>query len=102
MTSDDRLQVRRLVVLRWVLLVLAVLLSAAVVVVIGFVIYLLIGGYSGGNNPESVAPILIPIALAVAIFVGVPAMLLCALAWAGYQAVLLRLRRRGWPTYRGR
>jgi Na+/proline symporter len=93
MSSDDRVRLRRLVVLRWILLVLAVLLSAAVVVVLGFAVYLLIGGYSGGNNPESVAPVLIPIALGVGILVGVPAVLLCALAWAGYQEVTRRTRR---------
>jgi hypothetical protein len=82
-----------LAVLRWVLLGFAVLVSAATAVVFGFAVYLFAAGYSGGNNPESVAPLAIPLAFLVWVFVGVPAALVCGLAWAGYFAARRRIRR---------
>jgi hypothetical protein len=44
------------------MLVLSLLTSAAVAVVLGLVVYLFVGGYSGGNSPTSVTPALFPIA----------------------------------------
>jgi drug/metabolite transporter (DMT)-like permease len=92
MMSDDS-PPRWLVLLRWALLGLAVIASAATAVVLGFAAYLFIQGYSGGNNPESVAPLAFPIAIAIYAFVGVPTALVCALAWVGYYAATRRIRR---------
>lgn len=93
MMPDDAPPPGWLVVLRWVLLGLAVLVSAAAAVVFGFAVYLFAAGYSGGSNPESVAPLAIPLAFLVWVIVGVPAALVCALAWAGYFAAGRRIRR---------
>jgi hypothetical protein len=82
-----------LAVLRWALLGIAVLASAATAVVFAFAVYLFAAGYSGGSNPESVAPLAIPLSFLVWVFVGVPAALICALAWAGYFAATRRIRR---------
>lgn len=79
--------------LRWALLGLAVLASAATAVVFVFAVYLFAQGYSGGSNPESVAPLAIPLSFLVWVFVGVPTALVCALAWAGYLAATKRSRR---------
>ena len=75
---------RRLVLLRRALLALAVLASAAAVTVAGFAGYLIIEGYSGGGDPQSVAPLAFPIALLIMAVVGVPVALACAASWAGY------------------
>jgi hypothetical protein len=93
MTPDDPPPPEWLVLLRWALLGLAVLASAAVVVLFGYVVYTFAYGYSGGDNPESIAPLAIPLSILVWIFVGVPVALVCALAWAGYAAVARRCRR---------
>ncbi len=93
MTPDDAPPPWWVVVLRWALLGFAVLVSAATAVVFGFAVYLFAAGYSGGNNPESVAPLAIPLSFLVWVFVGVPAALVCALAWAGYFAAVRRVRR---------
>jgi hypothetical protein len=90
---DDSLPPRWLVVLRRALLGLAVLASVATVVVLGFAVYLFAQGYSGGNNPESVAPLAIPLSFLVYVFVGVPTGLVCAGAWLGYFAATKRIRR---------
>jgi hypothetical protein len=83
-----------------ILLVLAALASLAVVVIILLFFYLFIGGYSGGNNPTSVAPVLFPIAFLLLGLVGVPAMLVCSLLWAGYALSRRRDARRGVPSRR--
>jgi drug/metabolite transporter (DMT)-like permease len=93
MMLDDSPPPRWLVLLRWALLGLAILASAATALVLGFATYLFLQGYSGGNNPESVAPVAFPIAFAIYAFVGVPTALVCALAWVGYYAVTRRIRR---------
>jgi hypothetical protein len=82
-----------LVLLRWALLGLAVIASVATALVFGFASYLFIQGYSGGSNPESVAPLAFPIAFAIYVFVGVPTALVCALAWVSYYAATRRIRR---------
>lgn len=81
-----------------ILLVLAVLATLAVVVIFLLFVYLFIGGYSGGNNPTSVAPVLFPIAFLLLVFVGVPSMLVCCLLWVGYAASRRRDARRGEPA----
>ena len=66
------------------MLVLSVLASAAVATIMGFVVYLFIGGYSGGDSPTNIAPVLFPIAILLFLVAGLPAMLICALLWAGF------------------
>jgi hypothetical protein len=73
------------------MLVLSLLTSAAVAVVLGLVVYLFIGGYSGGNSPTSVTAVLFPIAILLFVVAGLPSMLLCGVMWAGYS---LSTRRR--------
>lgn len=51
------------------------------------------GGYSGGSNPESISALAFPLSFLVVIFVGLPAALICGLAWAVYFAVARRSRR---------
>jgi len=82
-----------LVVLRWALLGLAILASAATALVFGFAANLFLQGYSGGNNPESIAPLAFPIAFAIYALVGVPTALVCTLTWVGYYAATRRIRR---------
>jgi len=77
-----------------VMLVLSVLASAVVAVLLALVLYLFIGGYSGGSSPTNIAPVLIPVALLLLIVAGPPAVLLCGLLWAGYR----RSRRRHGPA----
>jgi len=72
----------RLVLLRRALLAFAVLTSAAAAA--GFAAYLFTEGYSGGGDPQSVAPLAFPIALLIMAVVGVPVALACAASWAGY------------------
>jgi hypothetical protein len=76
----------------------SLLTSAAVAVVLGLVIYLFIGGYSGGNSPTSVTPVLFPIAILLFVVAGLPSMLLCGAMWAGYS---LSTRRRTRPEAQG-
>ena len=71
----------------------AVLASAAAAVVFGFALDLFPAGYSGGANPESISALAFPLSLVVMIVVGLPAALVCALAWAGYLAAARRTRR---------
>jgi hypothetical protein len=66
------------------MLVLSVVGSVAVAVIMAVVLYLFIGGYSGGNNPTSITPILFPIAIAVFVVAGLPSVLICCLLWTGY------------------
>jgi hypothetical protein len=74
----------RLVLLRRALLAFAVLTSAAAAAEAGFAAYLFTEGYSGGGDPQSVAPLAFPIALLIMAVVGVPVALACAASWAGY------------------
>lgn len=74
------------------MLVLSVLASAAVAAIVGLVVYLFIGGYSGGDSPTNIAPVLFPIAILLFVGAGLPAMLICALLWAGFSR---SSRRRG-------
>ncbi len=78
--------------LRRVLLAFAVLTSAAAATVFGFAVYLFIGGYSGGSDPQSVSGLLFPIAFLVLGVAGLPAALACA-SWAGYLAAARGSRR---------
>ena len=66
------------------MLVLSVLASAEVAAVLVLVVYLFIGGYSGGSSPTSVAPVLFPIAILIFLAAGLPSMLICGLLWAGF------------------
>jgi hypothetical protein len=86
MTTDSS-RARRLKLLRGALLAFAVLASAAAAIVVGFAAYLFVGGYSGGGDPQSVAPLLIPFSLLILAYVGLPASLVCAAGWIGYAAV---------------
>jgi hypothetical protein len=91
--AGTRVRWLRLPILSKILLALSVLASLAVVLIILFFGYLLIGAYSGGNNPTSVNGLLFPIAFLFLGFVGFPALLVCGLLWVGY-AVSLRRRTR--------
>ncbi len=79
--------------LRRALLAFAVMASAAVAAVLGFAVYLFAGGYSGGSNPQSAAPLAFPLSFLVVIVAGVPAALVCVVAWASYFATARRSRR---------
>jgi hypothetical protein len=74
------------------MLVLSVLASAAVAAILGFVVYLFVGGYSGGSSSTSVTPVLFPIAILLFVVAGLPAMLICGLLWAGYSRSSRRQR----------
>jgi drug/metabolite transporter (DMT)-like permease len=93
MTPDDSPRARRFVLLRRALLAFAVLASAAVAAVLGFAVLLFAEGYSGGSNPQSVAALAFPLSFLVVIIVGLPAALVCAVAWASYFAVVRRSRQ---------
>lgn len=80
-----------------ILLVLAFLATLAVVVIVLFVSYLLIGAYSGGNNPASINGLLFPLALIVLGVFGFPSSLVCALLWAGFAVSRRRGARRREP-----
>jgi hypothetical protein len=82
----------RLVLLRRALLALAVLVSAAAAAVFGFAGYLFTEGYSGGGNPQSVAPLAFPLAFLVLAIVGLPVAAACAASWIGYHAAARRSR----------
>jgi hypothetical protein len=83
---------RRLALLRWALLALAVLASAAAAVVVGFAGYLIIEGYSGGGA-QSVAPLAFPIAFLVLAVAGLPVAAVCAATWTGYLAAARKSRQ---------
>jgi len=83
---------RRLLLLRRFLLMLAVLASAAAVTVVGFAGYLFVEGYSGGGDPQSVAPLAFPIAFLVLAVFGLPAAVVCAATWTGYRVAARRSR----------
>ena len=70
--------------LRRTLLALAVLTTAATAVVIGFAANLLVQGYSGSNDPQSVSALAIPLAFIILGAAGLPLTLASAGAWAGY------------------
>jgi drug/metabolite transporter (DMT)-like permease len=91
--SNNLPPARRLVLLRGALLALSVLASAAVVAVAGFAVYLVAEGYSGGSDPQSVAPLAFPLSFLVLVIAGLPASVVCAAAWAGYSAVARKSRR---------
>jgi uncharacterized membrane protein YjgN (DUF898 family) len=93
MMPDDPSRVRRFVLLRWALLAFAVLASAAVAAVLAFAVYLFAQGYSGGSNPQSVAPLAFPLSFLVLIVAGLPAALVCAVAWVSYLAAARRSRQ---------
>jgi hypothetical protein len=83
----------RLVLLRGALLAFAVLTSAAAAVVLGFAAYLFAEGYSGGGNPQSVAPLAFPFAFLLLGVVGLPLTLACAVSWVGYRTATRKGRR---------
>ena len=74
----------RSLLLNRILLVLAVLASAAAVVIFWFIINLFIAGFSGGNDPTSIAPLAFPFALLFFVIAGIPAMLICAMLWLAF------------------
>src|ERR1700722_20824513 len=77
---------QRLVLLRRPLLAFSVPASAAAAAVVGFAASLFAGGYSGGGDPQSVAPLLFPLAFLILAVVGLPASLLCAASSTVYLA----------------
>jgi drug/metabolite transporter (DMT)-like permease len=79
--------------LRGTLLGFALLTSAAAVIVLGFVAYLFAQGYSGGNNPQSIAPLAFPLSFLILVIVGIPLTLVCAVSWAGYVTAARKNRR---------
>jgi hypothetical protein len=76
----------RSLLLNRILLVLAVFVSAATAVIVGFLVYLYLQGYSGGNDPTSVAPLAFLFAIVLYGIIGIPAQLICALLWLAYAA----------------
>jgi hypothetical protein len=78
--------------------VLAVVASAATAVIVGFIVNLFIQGYSGGNDPTSVAPLAFPVAILFFVIAGFPAMLICALMWLAYAASKAARARAGQAT----
>jgi hypothetical protein len=84
---------QRLVLLRRALLAFSVLASAAAAVVVGFAAYLFTEGYSGGGDPQSVAPLAFPLAFLIMAVVGLPASVLCAASWTGYLAAARKSRQ---------
>jgi hypothetical protein len=78
---------------RSALLAFAVLASPAAAAVLGFAVYLFAEGYLGGSNPQSIAPLAFPLSFLVLIVAGLPAALVCAVAWAGYAAVARKSRQ---------
>jgi hypothetical protein len=76
----------RSLLLNRTLLVLAVLASAATVAILGFLVDLFIAGYSGGNDPTSVAPLAFPVAILGFVIAGIPALVISALLWLTYAA----------------
>ncbi len=56
----------------------------------GFFVHLIVGGYSGGSSPTSVAPMLFPVAFLFFLVVQIPATLVCALLWLGYRVASAR------------
>lgn len=97
MKPDAGSRVTRFVLLPAAALALAVLASAAVAAVLGFAVSLFAQGYSGGGDPQSVAALAFPMALLVVIVAGLPAALVCAVAWVSYAAAARRSR----PGWRG-
>jgi hypothetical protein len=83
----------RLVLLRRALLAFAVLASAAAAAVVGFAAYLFTEGYSGGGDPQSVAPLAFPLAFLILAVVGLPAAVVCAASWTGYLAASRKSRQ---------
>jgi hypothetical protein len=88
----------RSLLLNRALLVLAVVASTATAVIVGFLVNLFIQGYSGGNDPTSVAPLAFPVAILSFVIVGFPAMLICALLWLAYTASKAARARGGQAT----
>lgn len=80
-----------------VLFALAVLASAVTVLLLGFVVYLFIGGYSGGHSPTNVAPVLFPIAFLLFFLAGLPAVMVSLGLWIGFGLSAARTRRRADP-----
>jgi hypothetical protein len=76
--------------LRRVLLALSALSTVGVMVILGFLVSLFISGYSGGSNPESVAPLAFPVAMLGFVIAGVPAIVISAVLWAAYVAARRR------------
>ena len=89
---NDSARATRLVLLRRFLLALAVGVSAAAAAVLVFAAYLFTEGYSGGGNPQSVAPLAFPLAFLVLATVGLPVAAACAASWIGYLAAARRTR----------
>lgn len=90
---NDPPRATRLVLLRGALLAFAMLTSAAAAAVLGFAAYLFAEGYSGGSNPQSVAPLAFPLSLLILAFAGIPLTLVCAGSWAGYLSAARKIRR---------
>jgi hypothetical protein len=82
-----------LVLLRRALLAFSVLASAAAAAVLVFAAYLFTEGYSGGGNPQSVAPLAFPLAFLILAVVGLPAAVVCAASWTGYLAASRKSRQ---------
>jgi hypothetical protein len=91
--TNDPSRARRLALLRWALLAFAVLASAAAATVVGFAAYLFSQGYTGGGDPQSVAPLALPLSFLVLVVVGLPASFVCAGGWIGYFAVARNSRK---------
>jgi 1,4-dihydroxy-2-naphthoate octaprenyltransferase len=83
-----------------ILLGLAALASAGTLVILGFLVNLFAAGYSGGNNPQSVAPLAFVVAFIGFVAVGVPAILVTAGLWVGFVRSATRTRSRGDPSDR--
>jgi len=85
-----------------ILLGLSLLSSLGVGVIVVYVVYMIIFGYSGGNDPTSINALAIPLAFLVLFFIGVPSMLVCGLLWGGYAVSRRRSARPSGPARRRR
>lgn len=81
-----------------ILLLLATIATAGTVVVLAFVTYLFIGGFSGGNDPTSVTPVLFPISMLLFLIAGLPAILVSGGLWVGFSLSSARTRKDGLST----
>ena len=84
---------RWLVALRRVVFGFAVLASAAEAALLGYAAFLFAWGYSGGSDPASPDPLVIPFAILLVLVVGLPIALVCGVSWAGYFAMARRRTR---------
>jgi hypothetical protein len=90
MNPGDRSKARRLELQRRILLAVALLASAAAAVVVGFGMYLIVESYAVPGGPESLGGLAFALGAIELAVVGLPAVITCGLAWAGYAGAARR------------